>query len=269
MFFLRAAMAITMFVTGGCAKTEPLTPKADTPATKRLRIAAAADLRFVLPAVKVAFEKSHAGTTLDLTFGASGTLLAQIENGAPFDIFLSADEQYAQKLIDAGKAVSEKPFPYARGHLVMWVPNSSKLELTEPGLKVLEDPSIQHVSLANPQHAPYGQAAIAALRYYQLEEALQEKLVFGENVAQAAQYVQSGAAQVGLIAKSLAMSEEMMKTGWFVDVPLDAYPPLIQAGVIIKSKGDIEIAGEFEAYLTSAEARAELAKFGFASPEER
>ena len=235
---------------------------------RSLKIAAAADLRFALPAVKEAFEKSHAGTKLELTFGASGTLLAQIENGAPFDIFLSADQQYAQKLIDAGKTVSDQPFSYARGHLVMWVPNSSKLDLTGPGLKVLEDPSIQHVSIANPQHAPYGRAAIAAFKYFQLEETLKDKLVFGENVAQAAQFAQSGTAQVGLIAKSLAMSEEMMKAGRFVDVPLDAYPPLIQAGVIIKSKGNYETAGEFETYLTSDEARADLAKFGFASPEE-
>lgn len=257
-------LAICPILLTGCERSEKGARERGS-----LKIAAAADLRFVLPVVKEAFERSHMGTTLEVTFGSSGTLLAQIENGAPFDVFLSADEQYAQKLIAAGKTVSDQPFPYARGHLVMWVSNSSKLDLTGPGLKVLEDPSIQHVSLANPQHAPYGRAAIAALKYYQLEDTLKDKLVFGENVAQAAQFAQSGAAQVGLIAKSLAMSKEMMKAGRFVDVPLDAYPPLIQAGVIIKSKDDFETAGEFEAYLTSAEARAELAKFGFASPEVR
>ncbi len=232
-----------------------------------LRIAAAADLRYALPALKGEFEKDHPGTTLKLTFGASGTLLAQIENGGPFDLFLSADEKYAQKLVDDGKTVSPKPFPYARGHLVIWTLKTSSLDLEQADLKALEDPSVKHISLANPQHAPYGRAAMAALTYYQLDETLKEKLVLGENVAQAAQFAQSGSAQVGMIAKSLAMSEEMEKAGRFIEVPLEAYPAMIQAGAILKATTNIDGAKAFEAFLTSEEARAVMSEFGFDPPE--
>src|SRR4029077_6100604 len=132
---------------------------------------------------------------------------------APFDIFFSADIDYPRKLIDAGLADADSEFLYAEGRSVGWVPNSSPLDLETLGIRAVADPSVRKVAIANPQHAPYGRAAEAALKTLGAYDAVKDRLVFGENIAQAAQFVESGAADVGLIALSLALSPAMKDKG--------------------------------------------------------
>lgn len=264
MWNLLCAMGILMVA--GC--TGGASDLSDTNNVKpvTLRIAAAADLRVAFEGVKQAFEQAHPGILVDLTFGASGTLLAQIENGAGFDVFLSADEAYAQRLVDRGKVSSKGPFRYARGHLVVWCRRDLGIDISA-GLAKLKDERVRRIALADPEHAPYGRAAMLALTHLGLDEAVREKLVFGENVSQAAQFALSGGAEVALIGKSLAMSEAMWSAGEFFEVPDDAYPPLIQAGVILKATQHAEQAELFREFLLGADGQALLREFGFSPPE--
>jgi len=168
-----------------------------------LRIAAAADLQFVLPDLASQYEK-QTGAKVAITYGSSGNFFAQIQNGAPFDLFLSADLDYPKKLIQAGLAESDSLQIYAAGRLALWLPPDSPLDPTS-GLKTLLDPRIQKIAIANPEHAPYGRAAVAALQNAGLSAQLKPNPVFGENISQAAQFVQSGSAQAGLMALWLAL----------------------------------------------------------------
>ena len=195
-----------------------------------LKVAAASDLTFAFKDVGARFEK-QTGNSLKLTYGSSGNFFAQIQNGAPFDLFFSADVSYPQKLEAAGLTEPGTIYDYATGKLVIWVPNASKLDLSR-GLSVLLDPSIRKIAVANPQHAPYGAAAVAALHHAGIYDQVKDKFVLGENISQTAQFVQSGNADVGLLALSLAVAPAMKTSGRYVEVPASDYPPLIQAGVI-------------------------------------
>ena len=170
-----------------------------------IKIAAAADLNYALNDLAARFE-AKSGTKVLLSFGSSGNLFSQIQHGAPFDLFFSADEDYPKKLAAAGAMDGPTLRTYAIGHLVLWLPKASPLDPTTLQMKVLTDPSVSRISIANPQHAPYGRAAMAALEHYGLKDTVASKLVYGENVSQAAQFVQSGNAQAGLVALSLAPS---------------------------------------------------------------
>jgi molybdate transport system substrate-binding protein len=229
-----------------------------------LRIAAAADLQYALTDLAAHYEK-QTGAKLSISYGSSGNFFAQIQNGAPFDLFLSADINYPKKLIAAGLAVSDSLQIYAAGRLALWLPPDSPLDPAAAGLKTLLDPRIQKIAIANPEHAPYGRAAVAALRSAGLYDQLKPKLVFGENISQAAQFVQSGSAQAGLIALSLALSPAM-NSGKRWNIPPDRYPSIEQAVVVLKPVQNKEAAFSFLAFLKSPQARAIFERYGYSAP---
>lgn len=232
---------------------------------EELAIAAAADLNYALNDLAQRFESST-GNKITLSFGGSGNLYSQIKNGAPFDLFFSADEDYPTRLASAGLADGATLRTYAVGHLVLWVPKDSPFDPEKMQMGILMQPSVARVAIANPQHAPYGRAAMAALEHYGLKEKIAGKLVFGENVSQAAQFVQSGNAPAGLIALSLAKSPAMSAAGKFWEVPSDSYPELKQAVVIISSSKHKKLAQEFVNYVFSPEGAAILQRYGLTSP---
>jgi molybdate transport system substrate-binding protein len=231
-----------------------------------LKVAAASDLTFAFKDVGARFEK-QTGNSLKLTYGSSGNFFSQIQNGAPFDLFFSADVSYPQKLEAAGLTEPGTIYDYATGKLVMWVPNASKLDLSR-GLSVLLDPGIRKIAVANPLHAPYGAAAVAALHHAGIYDQVKDKFVLGENISQTAQFVQSGNADVGLLALSLAVAPAMKTSGRYVEVPASDYPPLIQAGVIVKSSRNKELANQFLKFLKEPGTVALMEQYGFAVPKD-
>jgi molybdate transport system substrate-binding protein len=231
-----------------------------------LKVAAASDLTFAFKDVGARFEK-QTGNSLKLTYGSSGNFFSQIQNGAPFDLFFSADVSYPQKLEAAGLTEPGTIYDYATGKLVIWVPNASKLDLSR-GLSALLDPGIRKIAVANPQHAPYGAAAVAALHHAGIYDRVKDKFVLGENISQTAQFVQSGNADVGLLALSLALAPAMKTSGRYVEVPASDYPPLIQAGVILKSSGNKELANQFLKFLKEPGTVALMEQYGFAVPRD-
>ena len=173
-----------------------------------VNVAAASDLNFAVQEIIKSFEQ-NTGNTVRLTLGSSGNFYAQILNGAPFDVFLSADMEYPKQLEKQGYAVPGSTFAYGAGRIALWVPNRSSLDLDKVGMNALLDNSIRKIAIANPAHAPYGRAAVAALEHAKLYDRVKNKLVLGENISQAAQFVQSGAADLGVIAISIALSRQM------------------------------------------------------------
>jgi len=228
-------------------------------------VAAAADMSAALPEVAAQYKK-RTGQDIKLTFGSSGNLTNQIENGAPFDVFFSADEDYPKQLIDKGLAEKDTLYRYAVGRLVLWIPNDVRLDLQKVGMQALLDPSVKRIAIANPQHAPYGRAAEAALRHFGIYDQVAAKLVLGENVSQAAQFVESGNAQAGLIALSHALAPAMKGKGQYWMVPLDAYPTLNQAAVVISLSKQKEAARKFLEFMRGAEATSLLENYGFSLP---
>jgi molybdate transport system substrate-binding protein len=228
----------------------------------RLAIAAAADLQFALVEVKESFAKANPGLEVAITFGSSGNFYAQLVNKAPFDLFLSADLDYPRKLVAAGLADGATEFLYSRGHLVLWAPKGSPIPVEELGLKALLHPAARKVAIANPRTAPYGRAAEAALAKAGLLEALKPRLVFGDNIGQTAQFVQTGAADLGLIALSLTKAPAMAG-GRMWAVPQEAHPPLDQGGVIVNHAQNRAGALAFCAFMRSPEGIGILRRYGF------
>jgi molybdate transport system substrate-binding protein len=246
---------------GGASQTAGVTQQ---PAT--VRVAAASDLRFAMAEIEELLAQSDAAMRVDVTYGSSGTFYQQLLNGAPFDLYLSADLSYPQDLVDTGLADDHDLFEYGVGRLVVWAPASSPVDPTV-GLSALTSEEVRHVAIANPEHAPYGTAAVAAMKSAGVFEAVAGKLVLGENVSQAAEFVQSGAAEIGLIALSLALSPQMTDAGSWVEVPLDTYPLLRQGGVVLDSAQDPAAARTVRDVIVSEEGRAVLARYGFTPPE--
>ena len=233
---------------------------------QEITVAAAADMSAALSGLVDAYSKKT-GHTVKLSFGASGNLANQIRNGAPFDAFFSADEGYPQQLVDEGLASGDTLYRYAVGKLVLWVPNESPLDLSKLGIQALLDPSVKKISIANPATAPYGRAAADALRQFGIYEQVSGKFVIGENISQAAQFVESGNAQAGLLALSHALAPAMKGKGRYWSVPLDAYPPLNQAAVVLSKSKQQGAAREFLEYMRTTEATSLLAGYGFSLPE--
>ena len=229
-------------------------------------MAAAADMSAALPELVAAYAKKT-GQAVKLSFGSSGNLTNQIRNGAPFDVFFSADEEYPQQLITEGLASKDTLYRYAIGRLVLWVPNNSPLDLSKLGMQALLDPSVKKISIANPTHAPYGRAAEAALRHFGIYDQVSSRLVVGENVSQAAQFVESGNAQAGLIALSHALAPALKDKGRYWTVPLDAYPTLNQAAIVLSRSKQQDAARRFLEFLRSPEAASLLTSYGFSRPE--
>ncbi len=232
---------------------------------QEITVAAAADMSAALPELVTAYTKKT-GQVVKVSFGASGNLTNQIRNGAPFDVFFSADEQYPQQLIAEGLAEKDTLYRYAVGRLVLWVPNDSPLDLSKLGIKALLDPSVKKISIANPATAPYGRAAEATLRHFEIYDQVSSRLVVGENISQAAQFVESGNAQAGLVALSHALAPAMKDKGRYWTVPLDAYPTLNQAAVVISKSKQPDATKKFLEFLRSAEASSLLLRYGFSLP---
>lgn len=232
---------------------------------REITVAAAADLSSALAEVATNYEK-RTGVTVKLSFGASGALTQQIQNGAPFDVFFSADMDYPRQLIAGGQAEGATLYRYAVGKLVLWAPADSKLDFEHKGMDVLLDPSVKKISIANPQHAPYGRAAVATLKHDGLYEKVSDRLVLGENVAQAAQFVESGNAQVGFVALAHALAPAMQGKGKYWLVPADAYPPLEQGAVVISEAFHKKDAAAFIDYMKMPEAATVLQRYGFTLP---
>jgi molybdate transport system substrate-binding protein len=232
-------------------------------------VAAASDLSFAVKEIIGQFEQ-QTGHKVKLSLGSSGTFQAQISNGAPFDLFLSADIDYAGELEKGGFAEPQSLFVYAVGRTVVWVPKSSRIDVEKLGMRALLDPSIRKIAIANPQHAPYGRAAVSSMQYFKVYEAVKDKFVLGENVSQAAQFVQSGAADAGIIALSLARSDTMQAGGKYWQIPLESYPRMDQGGIILKQArkaGHLEAARAFMDSLRSNQGRAVLERYGFSLPK--
>ena len=235
---------------------------------QEITVAAAADLSAALPEI-VAKYKSQTGQNVALTFGASGNLSTQIRNGAPFDVFFSADEEYPKQLIADGLADQDTLYRYAVGQLVLWVPNDVPVDVQKLGMQALLDPAVKKISIANPQHAPYGRAAEAALKHEGIYDRVSSRLVVGENISQAAQFVESGNAQAGLLALSHALQPAMKSKGRYWTVPLDSYPTLNQAAVVLSRSKQQKAARKFLEFLRGPAAGAVLADYGFSLPAEK
>ena len=229
-----------------------------------LKIAAASDLTFAFKDVTAQFEK-QTGNTIKLAYGSSGNFFAQIQNGAPFDLFFSADVEYPKKLAAVGLIEPGSIYEYASGKLVVWVPNGSKLDLSH-GLETLLDPGIRKIAIANPLHAPYGAAAVSAIREAGIYDKVNSKFVLGENISQTAQFVQSGNADIGILALSLAVAPAMKDKGRYVEIPATDYPPIIQAAAILKSSRNKELANQFMKFIKQPDTVALMARYGFSIP---
>jgi molybdate transport system substrate-binding protein len=229
------------------------------PAAPVLSVAAAADLRFALDELARGFRSRHPAVDLRLAYGSSGNFFAQIRNQAPFDLFLSADVAYPRQLAQQGLVAPDSVFVYAVGRIAVWVPAASRLDPAT----ALQSPALRHLAIANPQHAPYGRAAEAAIHSLGLYERVRDKLVLGENVAQTLEFVQSGAADAGIVALSLALAPPVRGQGRYWEVPLENYPKLEQGGVIVK---DSPAARNFRAWILSPAGSRILNAYGFSSP---
>ncbi|HZD51084.1 MAG TPA: molybdate ABC transporter substrate-binding protein [Silvibacterium sp.] len=230
-------------------------------ARETLRIAAAADLQPVLPPLLAEFE-TQTGIHTEASYQSSATLATQIINGAPFDLFLAADLSFPDRVIAAGLSEETQPIAYARGTLVLWARNDSTFHSLS--MDCLKDPELKSLAMADPEHAPYGRAAKAALIHLGLYDSLKSKLVIAENIAQAAQFVESGNAELGLISLTSAVTPRLRSSGHYVPVPQDAYPPILQGAVIVKHPSGTRSAHRFLDFLASASVQQQLEAAGLA-----
>lgn len=233
-------------------------------AAQSITVAAAADLQFAMPEIAAGFQK-QTGKEIKLIYGSSGNFFQQIQNGAPFDMFFSANLDYPKQLESSGLIAPGSYYQYAKGKIVLWVANDSKINIS-PGLKSLLDPAVKKIAVANPQHAPYGQAAVSALQSEGIYDKVKDKIVTGENISQTASYVVSGAADAGVIALSLALSPNMKDKGRYVEIPSAEYPPINQACVILNSSKNKETAQQFLSYIKTKAVAETLQRYGFAMP---
>ena len=256
-----SAVLLVALAAGGCSA------KRETAASRgRVRVAAAADLNQALGAVIAGFGAAH-DVDVTVSYGSSGTFYAQLLNEAPFDLFLSADLHYPNELASRGLTLPQTGFTYAVGRLVLWAPAASPLAIDRDGFAALTDASITHLAIANPEHAPYGRAAVAAMQSAGVYDRLRAKLVLGENVAQTMQFAQSGAADAAIVARSLTFAPDIKGTGRVFDIPPATYPRMDQGGVIMRWAADPEAARALRGFLLSADGRAILERSGFALPE--
>lgn len=251
--FTRIAVIILLLLSSASAHAESI------------NIAAAADLKFALDEIISGFNREHTGDQIQATYGSSGRFHTQIRQGAPYDMFFSADIAYPRELAKSGLAASEVK-PYGLGRIVLW---SSSMNAARMTLASLNDPMIKRIAIANPKHAPYGKRAEEALRAAALWEKLQPKMVFGENISQTAQYVQSGNAQIGIIALSLALGPELAKTGGYFLIPENLHAPLEQGYIITRRGADKPLVKKFAQYIESKKARSVMARYGFKQPDDQ
>lgn len=257
---LLLCVSLAAVLISACGRT------AETPAVRgHVRVAAASDLNAALGQLITRFGAAH-DVDVSVSYGSSGTFYAQLLNQAPFDMFLSADVAYPNQLAGRGLTLPQSEFTYAIGRLVLWTPVASPLDVEHQGLQALTRGSIAHIAIANPDHAPYGRAAVAAMQAAGVYDAARTKLVLGESVAQAMQFVQSGAADAGLVALSLARAPNVKQQGKLFEIPVSTYPRLEQGGTILKWAADVDAARALRGFLLSADGQAILTKYGFSLP---
>jgi len=232
-----------------------------------ITVAAAADLKFALDDLLKDFAKDCPQVEVKVSYGSSGNFHTQIANGAPFDLYLSADIGFPRKLIAADLADKDSEFLYAVGRIVIWVPNDSPIDVVALKADSLKHSSISKIAIANPIHAPYGRAAEAVLKKLGMYEAVKDKFVLGENIAQTAQFVESGNAQIGIIAMSLAMAPSMASKGKYWEIPLEDYPRLEQGGCIVSSSKNKGAARALRSYVLGEKGQAVLKRYGFYKAE--
>ncbi|MFO0878371.1 MAG: molybdate ABC transporter substrate-binding protein [Gemmataceae bacterium] len=233
-----------------------------------VRVAAAADLKFALEELADFFQEAYPHIRVTVTVGASGNLYAQLMNRAPFDLYLSADVDYPRKLGEAGLADPDSLFVYAIGHLALVVPRSSPIDLEKRGAQALTGPGVRKIAIANPRFAPYGQAAVQALESLGIHAQVKDRLVLGENVAQAAHFLHSGAVDAAALPVSLASVSPLREEARFWRVPEDAYPRLNQGGIILSWAQNREATQALAAYLQAPAGQAVLKRHGFGLPGE-
>ena len=234
-------------------------------ADEKILIAAASDLNFAMNEICHAFEKANPAIKVEVSYGSSGNFYAQIKQGAPYDIFFSADASYPARLEEEGFAVKSQRQLYAIGRIVLWIPKKSALN-PQKGLNLVLEPELKKLAIANPKHAPYGRAAEESLRYYGLLDKIQGKLVYGENISQTAQFVQTGTADAGIIALSLAISPKMVKDGSCWIIPAESYSRLEQGyAVLQRGKGKSSVKTFLE-FVQGKKGEKILSDFGFILP---
>lgn len=249
---MRFALMFILILLSGAAQAEKIT------------VATAADLKFAMGEIVTRFKIANPSSEVDVVYGSSGKFHTQIQQGAPYDLYFSADIKFAQSLASAGQAASTVK-PYAFGRIVLW---SASLDAGQMTLASLLDPKITRVAIANPKHAPYGMRAVEALQASGLMGKVESKLVYGENIAHTAQFVQSGNAQVGIIALALAVNPELSSKGGYYLIPDTLHAPLEQGFIICKRAEKNTLAKRFADYMGSKSARAVMTKYGFVLPGE-
>lgn len=268
------AAFLGMLILAGCtpgatvpAATQPRAPS-PSPGTLagRVAVAAAADLRFAMDDLIATYIAANPGVSVEATYGSSGQFFTQISQGAPFDVYFSADAEYPRNLEKAGLVEGSSTLLYGVGQIVTWVPSDSAIDVEARGLEALADASVETIAIANPEHAPYGRAAVAAMKTAGIYDAVESKFVLGENISQAAQFVESGNADIGVIALSLAMAPSLVDKGRYAVVPIDSYPRLEQGAVVLKSAADPEAAQSFLDFVLGPEGRTVLDRYGFLLP---
>jgi len=238
---------------------------ATTAHAEKITIAAAADLKFAMDEIVTGFKKGHPGNEVEVIYGSSGKFYTQIQQGAPYDLYFSADIDYPRELVKNGFANSDVK-PYAFGRIVLW---SAKMDAAKMTLSSLNDPKITRIAIANPKHAPYGKRTEEALRALGLWDKLRPKLVFGDNIAHTAQFVQTGNAVVGIIALSLALNAELSKKGGYYLIPENLHAPLEQGYIITKRGANNRLAKQLADYMSSRAVRQVMTKYGFVLPGEQ
>jgi molybdate transport system substrate-binding protein len=228
-----------------------------------ITIAAAADLKFAMDEIIVSYKRQEPDARIDVVYGSSGNFNAQIRQGAPFDLYFSADISYPRELAQAGWAASPV-MPYAVGRLVLW---SMNIDLNEQSLESLQQLSVRRFAIANPRHAPYGKRAEETLRALGVWATFEDRMVYGENIAQTAQFVQTGNAELGLVALSLVLSPELKGKGSWVLVPEELHEPLEQGYIITRRAAGSAQARVFADFMQGEYARAILSTYGFVVPE--
>jgi molybdate transport system substrate-binding protein len=259
-----AGLALTTPFRGAHARNAVAIPQAAAKPCGIVTVAAASDLTYAMNEIAANFEKAT-GCTVRLSMGSSGNFLTQIENGAPFDVFFSADIAYPEKLEAERLAVPGSAYVYAIGKIALWTRNDSRVDVGR-GFSVLREPSVKKIAIANPAHAPYGRAAEQALRQSGAYEAVKDRLVLGENISQAAEFVESGNADAGILALSLIVSPAMKDKGRAWNIPENLYTPIEQGAVIVRAAANPQGARQFLDYIKMPATATLLERYGFVLP---
>lgn len=244
------------------AAVESALPQGPAKPCGTVTVAAASDLTYAMKEIAGQFEKAT-GCSVQLSMGSSGNFLTQIENGAPFDVFFSADIAYPKKLEAEGLAAPGSTYLYGIGKIVLWTRNDSRVDVGK-GFSVLQDSAVSKIAIANPAHAPYGRAAEEALRQAGVYDSVKGRLVLGENISQAAEFVESGNADAGILALSLVLSPTMKDKGRSWNIPENLYAPIEQGAVVVLSSKNQQGAQQFLEYIKQPATVAVLARYGFA-----